>query len=267
VIDTPRQRHFDGVEVHAYSAEKLFDWRHTEKSRYFSRMPPGYIFQTLIDEENRKFNTGAVVGDIYTGGALRTIEYHYHDLLKRFQDLARLTGNDFAVTSEYLDGELTIKASWHESRGNNVSKKVKLIEGKNCSAITMSEQGQIANQIRLAGSGDNWGPSRKTSVTSDDDSLNRYGYREYAETQNTDSQETLDANATELLALKKNPQIIYTVDAAINLKPGLFSSYDIGDTITIEGNFNAGAWQPINETVRVIARQYSGDDKVRLEVK
>ena len=49
VIDLPRVRAYGEVSVTAYSADGVWLWRRTPKSRYFTAAAPGTIFQRLIE--------------------------------------------------------------------------------------------------------------------------------------------------------------------------------------------------------------------------
>jgi len=267
VIDTPRQRTWHNVTVNAYTAEKLIDWRVTAKSRYFRSQEPGYIFSTLLLEESAIMPVGVSVGSVYMGGDARTLEYHYHDLLARYGDLATLTGMDFAVVPSYVNGVLTFNANWYQARGSDRSSRVHLIEGHNCTEVVLDEQGTIANAIRLAGAGDGWGSSRITSEAEDTESQSAYGYREYAEVQTgVSEQATLDANAAQLLASMRAPAMRYTVGKALNRAPAMYSAYDVGDTVGLKALLRSGAWQPVDTTVRIIAREWQPDGACRLEV-
>jgi len=268
VIDVPRRRDRNGVRVTAYTGEKLLDWRVTAKSRSFSQQQPGYVAQTLIEEENAIWPTGVLPGTIYLGGTVRTLEYHYHDLLQRILDLQRLTGNDFAVTPSLSGNTLTFVLNWYERRGQDLSSKIVLMEDINVGDVVLDEQGLIANHIRLAGEGSTWGTER---ISSDEEfsatSRDTYGYREYGEVQaGVSEQTTLDANAAAMLAEMELPHRAYTVKDARNLAPALFASYDVGDSVQLIGLLDSGAWDPINALVRVIAREWQPNGMCQLEV-
>ncbi len=267
VMDLPLHVQPGTTGITCYTAEKIADWRVTPKGRYFDAQPPGYIFQALLEEENGTRATGIGIGSIYTGGTPRTLEYHFHDLLARWQDLARLSGEDFAVIPSYLDGVLAFAANWYQQRGSDKSNQVWLVEGRNITGEPrLDKQGPIHNHIVLAGEGVTWGDDRFTSDAQDLDSINEYDFREYSEVQSgVTQQSTLDANAAALLAAGKQPHNIITLPGVINLAPGLFSEYGVGDIVTASLFLNSEEWY-FEGPVRIIAREWQPDNTCRLEV-
>jgi hypothetical protein len=256
------------VTATAYTGERLLDWRVTAKGRYFDSQSAGYIFQTLLEEENAEWATGVVVGStVFTGGTARTLEYHYHDLLKRYQDLCRLTGYDFTIVPVVAaSGALTFEAEFYEERGSDLSDSVWLVEGRNLQPPVLDEQGTIANRVILAGEGTTWGADRLDAVAVDVDSREEYGYREYGEEQGTVKESTtLEANAATLLEEKKEPVAVATL-RAVDAEPGLFSEYDIGDTVRVQYFLESDEWAQ-DGNVRVTLREWKPDDVCRLEVE
>lgn len=266
VMDVPLAIRPGRTGITAYTAERVLDWRVTVKGRYFAAQTPGYIFQTLLTEENNESPLRITIGSIYTGGTVRTLEYHYHDLLRRCQDLARLSGEDFAILPEYTGGTLTFLANWYERRGADVSGTIWLVEDRNITGEPLLDrQGPLHNRILLAGDGTTWGDDRITSETQDDDSVNEYDYREYSERHPVTQQTTLDANAAALLAAYKAPHEVITLPGVVNLAPGTFTEYDIGDIVTVSLYLNSAHWH-YERAVRVIAREWLPDNTCRLEV-
>jgi len=266
VMDVPLSVQSGRTGITAYTAERILDWRVTAKGRYFDTQTPGYIFQTLLTEESNEYPLRIGIGSIYTGGTDRTLEYHYHDLLRRVQDLARLTGEDFAIIPSYTAGVLTLTANWYEQRGSDLSDTIWLVEDRNVTGEPqLDRQGPLHNRILLAGEGSTWGDDRITSVAQDVDSINAYDYREYSETQSVTEQATLDANAAALLAAYKQPYRALTLPGVVNLPPGEFGDYDIGDILTASLFLESEYWY-FEDSVRVIAREWRPDNTCRLEV-
>ena len=266
VIDPPRKREPNYVEVTCYTGERLLDWRVTAQNRRFDRAPAGTIARSLLEEENGERPTGIDVGSIYSGGELRTLEYHYHDLLERLQDLARLSGEDFEVAPLYSAGRLTFQLNWRKRRGRDISNSVRLVDGANVETAVLDEQGQIANRVILAGEGTTWAADRLVAADEDAASRINYGYREYSEVQagvvNTD---TLTANAAAILADKKNPANLYSLSVTDDA-PGRFADYGVGDIVSAELFVASAEWYAAAD-VRVIAREWSPDGVCRLEVE
>lgn len=267
ILDFPRGRTPTGVGITAYTGEALFDWRRTAKARYFKAQAPGNIFKTLIDEENAESPMGVMPNLIYTGGTGRTLEYHYHDLLRRFKDLAKLTGNDFAVLPVLTDGVLTFEANWYERRGVDRSDTVWLIEDQNLREPVLDEQGQIASRVILVGAGLTWDIHRLDSIAVNATSAGLYGYREYAEVQSgVKHQVTLDANAEELLAELAYPRERLTL-VALDAEPAGFADYDVGDIVTVQAFLKSPTEWVYESEVRILAREWRPDETCRLEVE
>lgn len=266
VLDPPRTRQQGVIGCTAYTAERLLDWRVTDKGRYFSSQDAGYIAKKLLEYENADWATGISDGSITETGTDRTLEYHFHDLLQRYKDLARLSGQDFYVAAAYSGGVLSFTLNWYEARGTDYSDSVWLLDGANVSSAKLSEQGPLANVIRLAGEGTSWGDERLTSIDADADSRESYGYREYSEVQlGVVNATTLDDNAATLLSEMKDPRNVYDLTVT-NDDPGDFASYDVGDTVHAELFVDSAEWYVANE-VRVYAREWHPDDVCRLVVR
>ena len=265
VIDTPRRVIPGAVRATAYTGERLLDWRVTGKDWTFSGSP-GSIFRALLVEENKEHDTGVALGDIWDGGASRTLEYHFHDLLRRCQDLARLTGHDFGVLPVFSGNVLGFEAHFWEERGQDRRNGVWLLDGANVEWATLDAQGKIAGRVLLAGEGTTWDETRLDAVAEDAGSLGEYGYREYAEVQSGVSvQGTLDANAEALLADKGDPARVFTL-TAVDEKPGRFVDYGIGDVVTASVFVRSSEWYQ-EVPVRVVAREWRPGDSCRLEVE
>jgi hypothetical protein len=266
VIDFPLTQTSEGVSCTAYTGHKLLDWRVTAKARYFDSQPPGYVFQTLITEEATAWPLGLTVATVWTGGTVRTLEYHYHDLLRRVLDLVRLTGNDFVITPMVSGGVVTFWASWLERRGTDKTNQVTLAEGHNVTHVKLDHLGPIANVIYTIGEGSTWGAERLVGFAIDYASISTYGFREYAEVQSgVKHQTTLDANAAALLAEMAYPRKRFTVQVT-NKDPSTFDEYDVGDRVTLRAFVARGEWA-YSGTARIIAREWLGGDDCRLEVE
>lgn len=264
IVDAPRVRRYAEVSVTGFSAEAIYLSRRTAKTRAFTATVPGSIYQTLIEEENAIWPTRVTIGSIYGGGIGRTLTYHYHQMAKRFKDLARLTGGDFYFEPVVSNEALSFTANWAAKRGQDLSGTLTLKDGANVSEVNLKEEGPIYNSIVLAGSGASWS-DRIISEVSDLDSINLYGYREYFEMQGgVKNQETLDENAAELLAFYKQPRKRFKLKA-VNRSPATFAQYGIGDRLRLVAFPRFPEWS-FDGTVRVIAREWTPDNVCRLEV-
>jgi hypothetical protein len=266
VIDTPRKQNQAGVFATGYTAEKMLDWRVTAKARYLDSATPGEIYETLIQEENADFYLGIEMGEIYKGGTLRHTEYHHHDLLKRMIDLKKKSGHDFAIIPSYVDGVLRFAAAWYLQRGQDKRDSVHLVEGKNILNPQLDEQGQIGNRIILVGGGSTWDDDRITSTQNDNTSQGLYGLREWARVQSgVTNQETLDANAEELLAEMKSPRRKFRL-SVMDKAPGLFASYGLGDIVNLSAFLRNTEWA-YEGPVRINGRTWMQNNQCKLEVE
>ncbi len=211
------------------------------------------------------------MGDIEKASTLRTTEYHHHELLNRLQDLTRLTGQDFYLDPRVENGVLRFYANWYDGRGHDKSGEVQLIEDKNIvgpgpgGGPVLDEQGEIASRVVQVGAGSTWGNDRLTGEATSSESIGLYDYREWAETTNVVNQNTLDENADEILNEMKTARKKYSV-VATNVEPALFGSYDVGDTVQIQAYLQHQEWS-VDDSVRVMARQWQPNDTCRLEVE
>lgn len=269
VIEHPLGRLKMGISVTAWDGGRLLDWRVSGKDVQFQNMSPGGIFQQMVELENSEYDTGVGIGNIYTGGSALTMRYHYYDLLRRGQELARLSGEDFSVTTRLVSGQLSFLGNWYQQMGRDVSGQVVFEEDQNVADSPeprLDEQGPIANVIYTIGDGVEWGDSRPVGFASDQTSIDKYGYREYAEQQaGVTSQSTLDANAAAILETMKTPRQMLSLTVS-NEEPALFSSYGIGDIARAILFVRGGDEWGFDGQVRVMARQLRPDGMCDLEV-
>lgn len=266
VIDFPRKRTIDGVAFTAYSGERLLDWRVTEKHRYFDSQTAGLIFEGLVTAANAIRPTGITIGDVDKTGTVRTMEYHFHDLLKRVQDLAKMAGQDFYISSTYTAGKIQFYANWYERRGLDRRGLVWLIEDVNVASVVLDEQGPLATTVILIGAGQTWGSERMDSISTDADAEAAYGYREWSRVHSgVTVQSTLDANAAEVLDGMKEPKMKFSL-TVLDKDPAAFGQYDVGDILTLQAMLRSGDWA-YEDTVRVKGREWRPDNTCRLEVE
>lgn len=266
VIDFPRKRDADGVTVTGYTAEKLLDWRVTAKARYFYATEPGLIYRALLEEEDATYPLGMEIGSIGGGATARSSAYHHHDLLKRMIDLAKKSGHDFAIIPSYTDGALRFMANWYYRRGLDKRDSIHLIEDRNVVSARLDEQGQIANRVILVGGGSTWDDDRIDSQEDDATSQGLYGLREWSRVQSgVTHQETLDANAKELIAKMKDPRLKFKLVVS-DEKPGLFADYRIGDIVTLSAFLRSSEWA-YEGVVRIKGRTWAPNNQCTLEVE
>lgn len=255
VIGTPRTWDNGLIQVDAYSGEKLFEQRITAKTKTFSGVPVGSIYEELINEANGVSATGVVIGNIWPGGSGHSPDYHLKYLLDVFQKnlTERLSINDFDVVPFIEAGKIKFKANFYDARGSTKT-GIALVEDKNLGPIKLKEQGPIINSWTVAGEGSDWGASRLTSTQQDTESIGDYGLREGSRVYgDVADQGSLDSQAQTSLDKTKNPFNIYTL-TALDKKPARFVDYDYGDTIRlIAPNYGFGGTDTM---VRIRSREF-----------
>jgi len=267
VIDTPRDWQNNTITVNCYSGEQLLGFRTTDKGRYFSGQNVGYIFQQLIEEANAVASTGVVVGNVWEGGDGHYPDYHYKKLLEIIRDslCSNMSSADFDVIAAEVGGVIQFTANIYARKGSNKT-GVALVEGQNLAPVRLSEQGEIVNAFYLAGEGNGWGDDRITSEMVDADSVSLYGLREKGVViSDVSVQATLDAHAVNLLAEYGMPHSMLDL-IALNLEPGLFANYDVGDGVQVM--LHSVGFGGYDHQVRVLSREYDpGGGDCRLVVR
>jgi len=266
LIDPPRVWANGLVEMTAYSAEYVLSLRSTDKTLGFTSTEVGTIFRTLIENANSAAPTGITIGDVWLGGDLHTVEYHYANLLNTIQDdlCERMSAADFGIVPSLSSGYVNLIANFYSKRGL-VKNGVALIQGHNAE-ITLTEQGPIINSWDLAGatpsgssSTGGWGDDRLTSQDYDPASINAYGLRSGASIFGAvETQDVLDSYAANLLASSKDPKNLIGVSTH-NQEPALFSAYHIGDTVRLVAH-DLGFVEGIDTLVRILSREFNPVD-------
>lgn len=255
VIEPPRKWDGSNIVCRAYSAASLFNYRITDKGRYFSGASAGTIFQSLIQETNAVEDTGVVIGNIYTGGSGHGPSYHFKGLLDIFQKslTKRLSTSDFDFIPSESGGRIIFTANFYQSKGKDKT-QWSLTQGANLTKIGLIEQGPIINSWDVAGEGTGWGASRLTANAQNADSRSEYGLRQDSKVYSDVSiQGTLDDHAANLLDDSENPYNIFELEVADEL-PAKFADYDLGDTITLVApDYGFGGTKT---TVRILDRSF-----------
>ena len=264
VMDQPRRRDETGVQIMAYTAERILSWRYTEAEKIYGSVSPGAIFQSLIETTNAESQTGIVIGDIDKSGAAIPRTYHAHNIWRAVKQLSKDSGEDFAVLPHYLDGILTFKAYWYAARGVDRSDKTHLIEGENLQRAHYNEQGVIGNRITLYGQGSTWDSTRPNAVEEDADSQADYGLRQY-KTVRADLKTQGELNAAAPVILDDMKYFKRRLDLiVIDEGPAGFADYDIGDIAAVQCFLRGSPLWHINESRRIIGRTWQQDNTCRL---
>lgn len=255
-IEPPRIWTRGRVEINAFSAEHILSLRRTGKNRIFQGATAGDIFAALIREANQEWDTGIIPNDIWTGGPTYDITFNFTDLLTAIRtDLCgKLAGTEFAIRPQLAGGKIYFTADLWSERGIDRPNTV-LVEGTNTSSEGLAEYGPLLTQHDIAGSGNGWGDDRLTSQARDQDAIGLYGLRQGAGVfGDIGTQETLDAQAAQLLQETTEPTVVVSVTAH-NRDPGRFEEYDIGDRIRLM--LNSYGFEGFYRTVRVHTREFT----------
>lgn len=255
IIDPPRTWDDGMIKIVAYSGEHLFEYRQTDKGRYFTDQTVGAMFEALILEANDVAATGVTVGAVYKGGATHSPDYHFKGLLDIFQKslVGRLSTFDFDIVPVMASGQISFMANLYESRGatkNNIA----LIQDKNLGRVKLKEQGPIVNSHDVAGEGTGWGSERLTANAQDITSINDYGLREDSRIYGDVSQQgTLDDHVVTSLAKSKDPFNLFTL-TALDQEPSGFADYEHGDVVSlIAPDYGFGGTET---SIRIMSREF-----------
>ncbi|MHA1962654.1 MAG: hypothetical protein ACW99U_20880 [Candidatus Thorarchaeota archaeon] len=253
VMNPPRAWKFGEIEVTAYSAESLFQYRITNKSRVFTGVTAGTMYRELITEMNRREDTGITIGDLWLGGQTLSADFHYEDLLDIFQEHLTLAGGEFNVTGDEINGYLVLFANFYERMGKDRTGTA-LVEGANVKSAVLKEVGPIINSQTTVGKGTDWGDDRLTSTSLSQISIDEFGLRQEVSIYSSETlQSSLDIWADIALLDTLVPYNAYMLDV-LDEDPGEFRAYGVGDDVTLSlPNYGFGGTDAV---VRVIAREY-----------
>lgn len=266
VLETPRVWSRHHVEFTAYSAEYLLTQRVTGKTSSYVSATAGDIFRGLITEADKVADLDIFFGDIWNGGQLHTVSYHYNNVYNLINEsvITRLEpDSDWDIVPEIVNNKLQFRANFYETKGQRLD-GVLFQEGHNIATTPeprLMEQGPIVNSWDLAGADisgetiDSWGDSRITSNAFDQPSINTYGFRSSAVVNpGIVLQATLDRNAVANLSNSKEPYNVYEF-SVINKAPGLYADFRIGDEPRL--SMPGYGFRGTNTYIRVLGMEYN----------
>lgn len=234
VISTDTSFAYDSGVIHLESAESILNYRISPKNMVLQNHTVGKIQSTLISIINGEFDTNLRSGAIYYGGETHDVEYHFDSVLQIMQDYlyGRLSSYAYRIRPELESGRLFFYLDVLERRGRR-RPSVGLEEGYNAARARRDIQGTIINEVRTIGDGFDWGEDRLTGVARNDESANRFGLRQRRDFRvGTTRQTTLDLTAENIVSSSAFASESISV-TALDLPPGRFSEYDIGDEIRV----------------------------------
>lgn len=254
IVDLPRKWERGRINVTAYSGERLMVDRITSRGRYFSQVPAGLIFRSLLTETE---TSGVEIGEVWMGGETHSPEYHLRSLYDIFtKSLSnRIEAADWDMRPNLRSGRITFRANYYERRGRDHGRTLEFLEGVNLAGVSLQEQGPIVNDWRLAGAGTGWGDNNRIYATAIDiGSVDRYGSRQRGEVRvDVAEQETLDRGAAVALAGSREPRAVVSI-AALDRPPARWHQYDVGDSVRM--TLHTAGFGGYETQVRIMAREY-----------
>ncbi len=104
------------------------------------------------------------------------------------------------------------------------------------------------------------------SVRDDPDSQAEYGFREYAEAQAMADQNTLDANAAEMLRARAWPRVALSLGDVVDCALAGFGAYEVGDIVRVQAFQKSGTWA-VDMPARIVARTWRPDGLCSVEAE
>lgn len=226
VIDTPREWGNGQVTVHAYSAEKLFDYRIGPLDQKITGTA-GRLFQKILDEALKQGWMPVEGGIFESDGKDRKETLNPTSLLDEMRRVWERSGGDFILAPRVDDqGRLRFVLNYYADLRFDTQFVLK--EGHNIalSNRALTEQGRIVNWFFAFGDGDTW-ESRPQFTGSDAESISRYGLRQDSKQfSGVEEVGTLQKHAENILKVTRAPQVMLDVevldvgDAWLNCRPG-----------------------------------------------
>jgi hypothetical protein len=244
----------DAVKIPCYSIDWRLQHRITAKNAVYPGMSVGAIFASAISSAQTVDSLGIEVGQCWLGGAPHSQVYHHKKLSDVLTDLAKLENCDFRFVPQMVGDHISFLAECHRQLGSDKSDKVALLEGKNVSEAIVKEVGPIYNSWTTAGQGTVWDDSRPTKRF-EDTSWRDIGLREGFDTlSGTSGESSLAQHSKTKVETQSRPRLRAELQVA-NKAPGLFSDYDIGDTVRLV--LPSYCFSGVDTTVRITAREYN----------
>lgn len=234
VLDVPIDLDGLTVSLRAYELPYLLKWRLTGRNDT-GETAVGSLAERLVAETNAVQPTGIIVEQVEFANDLIEIDHH----LKPIWDVFT---NDIAPYAEFhiqpsLSQGVTARLIIAPVLGRDLSERVHLIQGINMQRPQIIEQGPIINEWSVAGDVGDWDTGadvvRAIAVAADDESAHRYGLRQGSAVASSNTDTILSVEAEARLAETAEPYVALTA-TVLNLSPGRFAEYHLGDALTVE---------------------------------
>ncbi len=180
VIDFPREWGFREVTIHAYSPERLFQWRRGPLQLALSGSA-GAIFETYINLVNKAQDTILQPGNIWKNRKTHDRTVNPTKLNADLRNLYLYTGEEYQWRADIdINGKLAVYGDWKQRIGTDTT--LTLFEGKSGGNIEATQQPLVENEpvendVLGYGDGMTW-LTKPTYNARDIDSIDFYGLRQ-----------------------------------------------------------------------------------------
>jgi len=255
ILDLPRTWHRGYLEMRAHTIERLLKFSITPKTRAFYSEVVGGIFSQILQEADARSDLGITIGSVWRGGAGHYPRYHFRTATWVIDSsIRKMEVCDYRFVP-YLDGNVVeFRAELEQVLGDDKRSRVALIEGKNITGATLTEQGDIVNRAAVVGAGSTWG-EREVVWAVEDESRRRYGLRE-AMVAPADVTQAVTLNRYADNAIRDNayPHTLADLDVA-DVSPARFADYGVGDIVRVI--LSSYHFDGYDAAMRIVARGYN----------
>lgn len=188
----------------------------------------GKLFTQMIQLINSLEETVIAVGDIDSDTADMQETLNPVVLTNNLRRILERSGEGYRWRPEVVRGRLTIYADWFPSLVLNTG--LILQDGYNVSGNHPLSETAPVNDVLMYGLGTDW-EKRIIAIAQDDAGRQQYGLRQYSESVNTPSQDSLNLAAATALNNKKQPKYSFPLsalnkdDTFKKLIPGALATY------------------------------------------
>lgn len=205
VIDTPRKWYPGVVEVHAYTANKILNWRVGDtKADVITN--PGNMFVKLVTAANQQGGIQYSIGTVVKTGGNFTQTLDLTQIGSEIRRICNEYNREYAVLPRLYDDRLGLRANFYEKMGKKIDQFY--LDNSNTSAVEgmniYTEQGEIWNSVLGVGSGLTWEARSKSTKTSSS-SQSLYGLREKLENFYDEEGGTVAEKTFEFLSQHRSP--------------------------------------------------------------
>lgn len=263
VLDEPLDWDTREVDIKAYSPEHVFGQRRGPLEEKLTGSA-GTIFEKILQHVNEPEQTILQPGNIWRGGPQREETVNPTPLDEDLRRLQERSLEEYQFTPVIFGGVLQVRVDWLAQLG--IDTGFLLHEGKEGGNIKadkklMVEDGPIYNEILGYGDGETW-ESKPTVTVRDQESIGKYGLRQYAKSfSGVTDVTTLTENANQLLLDNKQPKRRFRINAL-----------NIGDTfkyISLGNRFQlqlqnlgfTGGTLGFKTTIRILGMSYDSSEK------